>query len=541
MKKNISRIIILSTILFFSIYYAHSQTDSVAQLQINYEANKFKYILEIANQNYIDSINIQKIADNAFKKLLNSLDPQSVYYSKEEYETLQSQNKGEAEGIGVDIVPLHDTLSIIYIAKDSPADSAGLKPGDKVLFINGTHAIGMAANDANELIKGEAGTFVNLIIKRDPSSSVLNEYKIRRGEYNIPSLTASFLFKNTDIAYILLNRFSQKSDSEFAFALKTLQKEGMKRAIIDLRGNPGGFLDQVLEMLENFFPKGTKLLEMDGRHSQFDTTYITNKNGEYQNLEMCVLIDRNSASASEIFAGVLQDYDKAIIIGERSFGKGTMQRIWKLNDGSAFRITLSKYKTPSGRSIQKPMDSSDKQMIDPALSLQIGEGTSKNLEEMLKAMDGKTQLPVFQSKAGRTILGGGGVFPDIFSKNDTLTLLTRVSIQKGIFLEYVYLFLNNEKENIMKNYKNDYRKFGEEFNVTDQMLDNYQKYSISRNIWNEAYFEKDKNYIRNYLKSLIAYTLWDNNGLRYCFAKNDEPIQVARDSFLNYKNILFKK
>ncbi|HAW08599.1 MAG TPA: hypothetical protein DCW42_05425 [Bacteroidetes bacterium] len=180
-------------------------------------------------------------------------------------------------------------------------------------------------------------------------------------------------------------------------------------------------------------------------------------------------------------------------------------------------------------------------MIDPALSLQIGEGTSKNLEEMLKAMDGKTQLPVFQSKAGRTILGGGGVFPDIFSKNDTLTLLTRVSIQKGIFLEYVYSFLNNEKENIMKNYKNDYRKFGEEFNVTDQMLDNYQKYSISRNIWNEAYFEKDKNYIRNYLKSLIAYTLWDNNGLRYCFAKNDEPIQVARDSFLNYKNILFKK
>ncbi len=540
MKVNISRINLFILLFPFFINFAYSQIDSATQYQINYQANKYKYMLETIYQNYIDSVNIEKISDNAFKKLLNSLDPQSVYYSKEEYEVLQSQNKGEGEGIGIDIVPLHDTLTIIYIAKNSPADSVGLKPGDKILFIDGKSTIGMAANDANSLIKGDVGSIVSLIIKRDPSSSMLNEYKIVRGEYNIPSISAAFLFKNTDIAYILLNRFSQKSDSEFSYALKTLAKNGMKRLIIDLRGNPGGYLDQVIEMLGNFLPDKMKLLEMRGRNSKFDTTYYTHRNGKYQDLELCVLIDRNSASASEIFAGVLQDYDKALIIGERSFGKGTMQRIWKINDGSGFRITLAEYKTPSGRSIQKQIDAEGNPIIDPALNLQIGEERTKNLEDIIKAMGGKTQLPVFKTQSGRTIIGGGGVFPDIFAKNDTLTLLTRVSIQKGIFLEYVYLYLNKEKGNILKKYKDDFRKFCEEYEVTDQMLEEYHKYSVSRNVWNDGYFEKDKNYIRTYLKSLIAYTLWDNNGFRYCYSQIDEPIKIAKENILNFKNILKK-
>lgn len=540
MKINISRLIFFILTYFFIRNSAFTQIDSAALNQINFEANKYKYILETIYQNYIDSINIKDVSDNTFKKLLNSLDPQSVYYSKEEYDMLQSQNEGEAEGIGVDIVPLHDTLTIIYIAKNSPADSVGLKPGDKVLFINGKSAIGMTASEANDLIKGEAGTQVSLIIKRDPNSSVLNEYKIIRGEYNIPSVSAAFLFNNTDIAYILINRFSQKSDSEFADALQTLKREGMQRLIIDLRGNPGGFLDQVLEMLKNFLPNNTKLLEMKGRNSKFDTVYYSNKNGEYQDLDICVLIDRNSASGSEIFAGVLQDYDKAVIIGEHSFGKGTMQRIWKMSDGSGFRITLAEYKTPSGRSIQKPLDVAGKTLIDPALNLQLGEERTKNLEEMIKEAGGHTQLPIFQSKSGRTIIGGGGVFPDIFVKNDTLTLLTRVSIQKGIFLEFIYSYLNKEKENIIKRYKDDYQKFCEDFELSDQVLEDYHKYSVSRRIWNDEYFEKDKNYIRNYLKSLIAYTLWDNNGFRYCLARFDNPIKIAKESFINYKKILKK-
>ncbi|HOV92701.1 MAG TPA: S41 family peptidase [Candidatus Kapabacteria bacterium] len=540
MKINISRINLLILFPFFIINYTHAQIDSATQYQINFEANKYKYILETIYQNYIDSVNIEKISANAYKKLLNSLDPQSVYYSKEEYEVLQSQNKGEGEGIGIDIVPLHDTLTIIYIAKNSPADSVGLKPGDKILFIDGKSTIGMSANDANALIRGDAGSIVSFIIKRGPSSSVLNEYKIVRGEYNIPSISAAFLFKNTDIAYILLNRFSQKSDSEFSDVLKTLAKNGMKRLIIDLRSNPGGYLDQVIEMLGNFLPDNTKLLEMRGRSRKFDTTYYTHGNGKYQDLELCVLIDRNSASASEIFAGVLQDYDKALIIGERSFGKGTMQRIWKINDGSGFRITLAEYKTPSGRSIQKQIDPEGNPIIDPALNLQIGEEQTKNLEDIIKSMGGKTKLPLYKTQNGRTIIGGGGVFPDIFAKNDTLTLLTRVSIQKGIFLEYVYLYLNKEKENILKKYKNDFSKFCEEFEVTDQMVEEYHKYSVSRNIWNDVYFEKDKNYIRTYLKSLIAYTLWDNNGFRYCYSQIDEPIKIAKESILNFKNILKK-
>lgn len=539
-KKIALLFLIFSKILVFD--YAFAQIDTNTAKIINFQASKFKYLLEMASQYYYDTLNFEKISDVAFQSLLKAMDVQSVYFPKEEYEKLVEQNSGEGEGIGIEVVPLHDTLTVIKVVNFSPADSAGIAPGDKILFINGKSVLAMNKIEAEKLIRGPINTSVQLIIKKNPNSSNLIELNLIRNEINIPSITSSFIIPEKQIGYVQISRFSEKTDSELLTALKDLKKKGMKGLIIDLRGNYGGILESTLKSLEYFFPKNTKLLQVKARYKEFDTTIYSKIDGEFKDLKIAVLVDKNSASASEILSGVVQDYDRGIIIGERTFGKGSVQKIWKINDGSGFRLTIAEYFTPSGRRIQKELDTNENiKGLDPAMQLDMDKQTQENVLNTLKSFGGKTKLPVYFSKNNRTIIGGGGVFPDVILVNDTVNVLTRVLIQKGIMLEYIYQFLNYEKNNLIKNYKNDFVNFSANYKISDEFLDNFKKYSISRNIWNENYYQEDKEYIRNYLKALIAFTLWGENGYRFITLKNDKVAQKGIDSFNNYEQILQQK
>jgi carboxyl-terminal processing protease len=543
-QTNFFKIILNNIVVFlFFLFYLelNAQIDTTTEKEINFQASKFKYLLEMATKYYYDSLSYEKVSDAAFHSLLKALDPQSLYFSKTEYEKLSEANKGESEGIGIDIVPLQDTLTIISVFKDSPADSAGLLPGDKVLFINGKSVLSTNKADADNLIKGASGTKVQLIIKRHFNSSALNEYVITRSEFNLPSITAYFLLEKTNIGYIQITRFSNKTDQELKQALNSLAKNGMNKLIIDLRGNYGGILEATLKSLGFFLPKGTKLLQIKSHSKDFDTTFYSTSEQVFNNLKVAILVDKNSASASEILAGVMQDYDDAIIVGERTFGKGTVQRIWKLNDSTAFRLTVAEYITPSGRKIQKQYDSVSMADLDPSMQLNLDTKTREEILNTLRQFGGKSQIPVYYSADNRVILGGGGVFPDISVTSDTLTLLTRVLIQKGIFLEFIYQFLATEKDKIIQNYNNNFKIFNDKFQITEEIIKNFKNCSISRNIWNETYFQKDKDYIATYLKAIIGYTIWGENAYKLALLGKDNVFDAAVKAFADYAKILNKK
>lgn len=527
----------LSLSLFFQSAVS-AEIDTNRQKEILFSANKFKYMLEIAEQYYVDSVMLESVTDAAFKTLLSSLDIQSIYYPRQDFLKLQEQNKGDAEGIGADIVPLNDTLTIIKVIKDSPADSAGLLAGDKILFIEGKSTIGFTKNECDSLIRGDQGTTVHLIVKRQYGTSLLNEFNVVRNEYNLPSILSYFMMDGTKTGYIYITRFSAKTNTEMSEALLSLKKQGMQEVIFDLRGNLGGVVDGTLKALSNFFANNTELLKIRGRHNSVDTTMYSFTEGEYQKVKIFVVVDRNSASASEIFAGVMQDYDRGVIIGENTYAKGTVQKIWKMNDGTGFRLTIAEYETPSGRKIHKPTDSLSALNLDPAFELNSTKQDRERLIEMMRKTGGRTYMPTVLSKNGRIIFVKGGITPDIVEKNDTINVLTRVLIQKGIFLEFVYNFLYSEKEMLLQKYKADFKKFNRDYVIEDSFLDDFKKYSMKRNIWNEDYYQKDKEYFRDYLKALISYTLWGENGYRSVIFKRDRIINTALSTIPEYEKIL---
>jgi len=470
--------------------------------------------------------------------LLNSLDIQSIYYPKLDFQKLQDQNRGEGEGIGIDIVPLSDTLTIIKVNEGSPADSAGLLPGDKILFISGKSVIGFGKSSGDSLIRGPQNTKVNLIVKRQYGSSLLNEFNVNRSEYNLPSVTAHFMLDNSKTGYMLISRFSIKTDKEMTAALNDLSKQGMKDLVIDLRGNLGGVVESTINALNNFFDKNVELLKIRGKNKSIDTTIYSSTPGKYQDLKLLILVDKNSASASEIFAGVMQDYDRGIVVGEDTYAKGTVQKIWKMNDGTGFRITVAEYETPSGRKIQKPADSSSFVTLDPALELNSTKEEREKIMQALKLTGGRTRLQTALTKNGRFLIAKGGVTPDIYAVNDTINILSRVLTQRGIFLEFIYNFLYNQKDKIVQTYKNDFKKFNREFNIEDYFLDEFKKFAYGKNVWNDNFYAQDKEYFRLYLKAIIAYTLWDENGYRNVMFKRDKVLASALASLEKYNSIL---
>lgn len=498
--------------------------------RILFNINKFGFILETIWRNYPDSVDIDKISESGFKYVLKSIDPYSAYIPKELREMQKEKHDGETIGIGVKLILFNDTLLVYDVAELSPADSAGIKVGDRVLFIGEKKVLSMQVSEADKLLKGEKNTYVDLIIFRDNS---LIERQITRNSFPVRSLRANFVLPGTKTAYFYFDNFSHKSHDEFVQAASKLNSADYNSVIIDLRSNAGGFLEESAGIISEFFDKGKLLVTVKGKEEKYNSKIETNSAGRMKDLPLVVLIDNKSASASEIFGAVIQDYDRGIIAGERSYGKGSAQRIWDLKDGSAIRLTVAKYTTPSGRTFYRK--DNIKVVDDLIEELDLDTLQAGNIADITS---GEKSFPIFKSAAGRSIIGGGTLIPDHIYDKDKSTQLTAYFIKQGIINQFALLFYLEKKTAISNKFNNDYIEYAKSFSFSENDIAAFKKYAQSKKTWNDEMFFKDSQTILGLMKASVASYLWGQNASKLCLLTIDNTLLRAIDLVSEAKKML---
>jgi carboxyl-terminal processing protease len=358
-------------------------------------------IINLVNENYVDPVEWDSIMEGAFDGLLERLDPHSNYIPKERFESINEQFVGKFQGIGIEFDVIDGWITVIAPVAGSPSERVGLHPGDKIVEIDGKSAYKYTQEQVMQTLRGPKGTSVNLKVRR-PGLEKPIAFTIVRDDIPIYSVLAAIML-DEKTGYILINRFSSTTGDEVEAALKELESEGMTRLLIDLRNNSGGYLEQAVEVVDKFIAIEDTLVFTMGRGARMEQVHLAHKAGAHPQYPIIVLINRGSASASEIVAGALQDLDRGLIVGETSFGKGLVQRQWRLSDGSALRVTVGRYYTPSGRLIQRSYGGGTEQYYHDLFSRS---DDPQILDSLLAT------LPRYRTRAGRLVYGGGGILPD---------------------------------------------------------------------------------------------------------------------------------
>ena len=496
-------------ILFLLANVFAQKTSLTADSLILWNTQKFRTILETANLSYKDSVDIKKISEKAFSAMLRDLDPYSDYFNEKVLSNYKSNYSNTVNSLGLTVAQVNDTLNIITIEKNSPASISGLLSADKILFIDGLNAVKMSITDFNSRTVKRDSLPVVIFVKRNHVPGLM-EFNITPKELQVNSIVVYFVFPGTSIGYLKSNRFAANADTEFRECIKQLKSKGAKSIILDIRQHQGGNVEQAAEVVDEFITSGNTITYIQGKNNDYYQKYISEDGQIAEDMPLVVLIDNQTMSAGEIFAGAIQDLDRGVIAGTQSYGKGMAQKVWEFKDGTDFRLTIGDYFTPSGRNIQKVQTENIE--LDQTNKLQIGDAGFNDIQNSINKFGGKLKLPVFQSLKGRSLLGGGGIFPDIYAKDDTTTLLTQVLISKNIILESVLQYLFFERENIIKKYNNDLFIFDKNYLLDDDFLKRIETISRSKNIWNEKMFQIDKEFLVIYTKAMIAYIIWGNEG-----------------------------
>lgn len=385
-----------------------------SRIQLSPEEEKIRTVLGLIQNQYVDEVNTDSLLDATIPEILASLDPHSVYIPKSELQLTNDDLESSFGGVGVMFQIINDTVNVIEVVADGPAEHVGLLPGDMILEANGKKLSGVnaATEDVFNSLRGPEGTNVKVSIKRKSSKKPL-AFEITRGE--IPSVSVDSKYMLDDkIGYIRVSKFARNTYSEFFEALMELSAQGAEKFVVDLRGNSGGYMDQAVFMANEFLPKGKMIVYTKGRIPENESMFISDGDGRFQNSELVVLTNEYSASASEIFSGAIQDNDRGLVIGRRTFGKGLVQNQMMLPDSSAIRLTVARYYIPSGRSIQKEYKrgKDGKYEMDIVDRYTHGEFYSQDSIKFDKSKK-------FTTSGGRTVYGGGGIMPDIFVPEDT--------------------------------------------------------------------------------------------------------------------------
>jgi carboxyl-terminal processing protease len=348
-NKGMRKYIIIISAVFIGVMLGVVFQPLISGDSIYQQTKKLDYVLNTVLKNYVDDVDTQKLVEAAIKGMLGELDPHSVYISADDMKKVEEDFQGSFEGIGIEFDVINDTITVVSPIPDGPSEKVGVQPGDKIIKIDGENAVGIDRGEVPKKLKGPKGTVVKVDIIRGNNPEVFS-YAITRDKIPLNSVDGSFIIDGTDVGVVMVNRFSATTHNEVVEALKQLKAQGMKKLILDLRSNPGGYLNQAFLMADEFLPRGDTIVYTKGRLSQFDEAYVAGGDEEFEKLPLIVLINAGSASASEIVSGAIQDLDRGLIVGETSFGKGLVQRQFEVGDGSAFRLTISRYYTPSGRS-----------------------------------------------------------------------------------------------------------------------------------------------------------------------------------------------
>ena len=533
----------MKKLLIFIICICGAMASMQAQNMGNLAARKLQ-MAEFAIANlYVDSVDENKLVEEAIIRMLAQLDPHSTYNDAEEVKKMNEPLQGNFEGIGVQFQMIEDTLLIIQPVSNGPSEKVGILAGDRIVAVNDSAIAGvkMSTEDIMTRLRGPKDSEVKLTIVRRGVNDPLY-FTVKRDKIPILSLDASYMIQ-PKTGYIRINRFGATTAEEFTTALKELQKQGMKDLILDLQGNGGGYLNAAIDLANEFLQQKELIVYTEGRTSQRSNFYAKGT-GNFKNGRLIVLVDEYSASASEIVTGAIQDWDRGVVVGRRTFGKGLVQRPIELPDGSMIRLTIARYYTPSGRCIQKPYDHTAN--LD-GRGLSKDDGQEKyNMElvdrfnrgEMMHAdsIHFPDSLKNSTKKLKRTVYGGGGIMPDYFGPIDTTqyTDYHRNLVAKGVVIKATTKYIEKNRKELQEKYKK-FDTFNNKFEIDEQMLADIRAAADKEKIeFNEEQYNKSLPLIKTQLKALIARDLWDMNEYFQVINTTNNSVQQALE-LLNEK------
>jgi carboxyl-terminal processing protease len=483
---------------------------------------KLNAILNLIAQNYVDTTNLNDLIELSIPEILGYLDPHTTYFTAEDLQAANDDLNGSFSGIGISFVMVNDTIGVVEVIPGGPSEKVGLMAGDKIVMIDDSIATGpkITNGDVMKRLRGDKGTKVKLGIKRQNTSKTLT-FTVTRGDIPVNTVDAYYMIdKNT--GYIKINQFGRHTYDEFITAMASLQEDGAKRYMIDLRGNGGGFMEMAVLMANEFLPEGQLIVFTKGRYKRDDGEVWSDGNGSFQDAEVTVLIDEFSASASEIFAGAMQDNDRGLIVGCRSFGKGLVQKEFVLPDSSAIRLTTARYYTPSGRCIQKDYKEGvldyEKELIDRYAHGELYSRDSMKID--------KSQ--VFTTLNGRTVYGGGGIVPDIFVARDTAGISSYYIevANAGLLQRYAFNYCNNNRSSLSK--MDDYMQFLRMAPSDDVLIKDFADFAAANGVTPRWYYiNQSQEVITNNLKALIARDIFGSQAFYPILNRNDKTVQAA--------------
>jgi carboxyl-terminal processing protease len=485
------------------------------------KSSKVEEILRFVDARYLEDEDQNALQEAAIRGVLDNLDPHSSYISLEDIQGVNESLSGNFNGIGIEFYLIEDTIYVAGVIAGGPSDSAGLQRGDKIIAVNDSIIAGKTISSADVvgLLKGPADSEVTVTVKRAGGKRT-DDVTIRRGQIPMRSVLAAYMVtENTGL--IKINRFSGTTSEEFVAALDELvNNQGMEHLILDLRRNPGGYLNAATEMLSELFDSPKLLVYTEGR-SYRRKEYNATGRARFDISKVVVLINEGSASASEIMAGAVQDNDRGLIIGRRSFGKGLVQEQYNLSDGSALRLTVARYFTPSGRYIQKPYEDTDLSYNDDLRQrFESGELYSRDSIRM-------TDSTVYRTTNGRIVYGGGGIVPDIFIPLDTIRRSRYFQDMSALGKAYAYKFLDDKRERLQQQYPT-YQEFQKKYRVTDAFLEEIVRYAESRDIErNEPLMQRHKKVLKLEIKAILADQIYGDVAYYQTVFTDDAMVQRA--------------
>ena len=486
--------------------------------------NKINNLLGIIESQYVDTVNMKDLIEDVMPQIVGELDPHSAYIPPEDLQAVNEELEGSFSVISIQFSILNDTITVVAVVPGGPSEKIGLMPGDRIVEVDDTAFVGKEVISNDKVLKklrGPKGTKVKLGVLRTTAPEMLT-YEVTRNDIPVNSVDVAFMV-NDEIGYIKINKFGRTTYSEFMNGLAKLKNDNAQKYIVDLRGNSGGILDIAINMINEFLPKGQLIVYTEGKAFPRSEA-ISNGSGAFKEAQIVVLIDEWSASASEIFAGAIQDNDRGIIIGRRSFGKGLVQNQLPFADGSAIRLTIARYYTPSGRSIQKEYE--------------LGHGDDYEKDILNRFMHGEFDHPdsikqndtlMYKTRLGRTVYGGGGIMPDIFVPRDTIGVTPYLNevVNKGLLYQFAFKYADENRE-FLSQYK-DYQPL-QQFLRRQPLLQEFTAFAASHEVKRKPKEIKESAVLlNNYIESYIARNIIGDNAFYPIFLQEDKTFQKALD------------
>lgn len=473
---------------------------------------KLSRVIDLVSQTYVEEVKTDKLIDDAIVGALKGLDPHSVYIPPKEMTAVKEEFQGNFEGIGIQFEVVNGILTVVTAIPGTPSDRLGILAGDHIIKIDGVPTKGITTEEVPKKLRGPKGSVVHVTIERAGMSDVL-EFDIVRDKIPLYSVDAKFMLDDKT-GFIRFNRFSETTSDEIEQALTELEAQGMQQLVLDLRNNGGGYLDQAHMIADKFLPAGRMIVYTKGRIPNSSREYYSSGKSSFRDLPIVAIINRGSASASEIVAGALQDLDRAVIVGERSFGKGLVQSQYDLGDGSAVRVTTARYYTPSGRLIQRPYD---------------GKSTEDYYTELRNIDTMHTDSSkVYFTSMGRKVFGGGGIVPDHHVQNDTISSYYAKLWSKGVFRDYSNAYLEKNGSRLRDQYKGQFVAFAGEFEISEGDWRSILDVGVEKGVpIDETMAAADKTDMKNLIKGEVARYIYGSLEAARVRLMNDHMIRTA--------------